>query len=164
MDRLLQRLALLARAEALAMRLHVRRAARVTVMVAAAFAAGLFAFAFVNYCVFVWIAGVFGPIAAALALTVIDVALAALFVALASNRAPSAEEAMVDELRAMALAELNNDAQQLKAQVEHLQQQIARIGDGISRVTSTDPLQLGLASIGPIVSLVARLVNRKKSE
>ena len=163
MDRLLQRLALLARAEALAMRLHLHRAARVTVFIAAAFAAGLFAFAFVNYCVFVWITGVFGPIAAALSLAVIDVALAALFVALASNRGPSAEEAMVDELRAMALAELNNDAQQLKVQIEHLQHQITRIGEGISRVTS-DPLQAGLSSIVPIVSLIARLVNRKKSE
>jgi hypothetical protein len=164
MDRLLQRIALLARAEALAMRLHLRRAARTTVFFAAAFAAALFAFAFVNYCVFVWIAGVFGPIAAALSLAVIDVTLAAFFVALAGSRAPTAEEAMVDELRAMALAELNNDAQHLKQQMEHLQQQVTRIGEGISRVTSTEPLQMGLASIGPIVTLVARLLNRKKSE
>ena len=105
MERLLQRLALLARAEALAMRLRVRRATRAAVLVGAAFAAAFFAFALVNYCVFMWIAGVFGPIAAALSLAVIDVALAALFLALAANRSPSQEEAMVEELRAMALAE-----------------------------------------------------------
>jgi hypothetical protein len=164
MDRLLQRLALLARAEALALQLRLRRAARATVLIGAAFAMGLFAFGFVNYCVFAWIAGAFGSIAAALSLAVVDVALAALFVALASNRAPSEEEAMVDELRAMALAELGNDAQQLKAQVESLQHQVTRIGEGISRVTSADPLQMGLASIGPIVSLVTRLLNRKKKD
>jgi hypothetical protein len=164
MERLLQRLALLVRAEALAMRLRVRRAARATVLVAAAFAAALFAFGFINYCVFMWIAGVFGPIAAALSLAVIDIALAALFIALAANRAPSQEEAMVDELRAMALAELENDAQELKDQVVNLQQHVARISDGISKVTSNEPLQWGLTAIGPIVSLVARLIHRKKDD
>ncbi|HET6471164.1 MAG TPA: hypothetical protein VFG38_04945, partial [Pseudomonadales bacterium] len=156
MDRLLQRLALLARAEGLAMRLRVRRAARASAFAAAAFAAGLFAFGFLNFCIFVWIAGVFGSVVAALVLALIDVILAAVCIVLASNRAPSAEEVMVDELRTMALAELGNDAQHLKAQVEHLQQQVTRIGEGISRVTSNDPLQIGLSSIGPIVSLVAR--------
>ena len=164
MERLLQRLALLIRAEALAMRLRVRRTARAAVLTAAAFAAGLFAFGFINYCVFMWIAGVFGPIAAALSLAVIDVVLAAVCLALAIGGGRSQEEAMVDELRAMALAELENDAQELKDQVVNLQQHVARISDGISKVTSNDPLQIGLSSIGPILSLASRFLNRKKKD
>jgi len=71
---------------------------------------------------------------------------------------------MVDELRALALAELANDAAQVKAQLQHLQKQVTQIGEGISRVTKADPLQFGLASIGPILSLASRLLNRKRDK
>src|SRR5262249_1031090 len=125
---------------------------------------GIFAFGLLNYCIFMWIAGVFGQIPAALSLAAIDVALAAVCMTLALGGRPSQEEAMVDELRAMALAELENDAAEVKDQVVNLQQSVARISDGIAKVSSNDPLQWGLSSIGPIVSLVARLIQRKKND
>jgi heme exporter protein D len=161
MENLLQRLALLARTEALDLRLRTRRAVRAAVLLATALACALFAFAFVNYCVFVWLAQSQGPTLAALVLAAIDAVLAIALLAAANRRTPTTEEAMVDELRALTLAELGNDAERIKANLEVIQQQIARIGDGISRVTG-DPLQIGLSTIGPLLGLAARLMHRKK--
>ncbi len=53
MDALLQRLALLARAEALAMRIRTKRAARTVAFSSAALAAAMFAFGLLNLCAFV---------------------------------------------------------------------------------------------------------------
>lgn len=122
----------------------------------------MLAFGFLNLCAFTLLASAYGSTAAALALAVVDAVFAAILLALARRRTPSPEEMMVDELRALALAELANDATRLKEQVQHLQHQVAQIGEGISRVTKGGSLQFGLASVGPILSLASRLLNRKK--
>jgi len=162
MDALLQRLALLARAEALAIRIRTKRAARAVAFSAAGLAAGMFAFGLLNLGAFNVLATSYGSTAAALALAVVDSLIALVLLMQARRRTPTSEEAMVDELRTLALAELANDAIRLKAQVVHLQQQVTRIGEGISRVTSSDPLQFGLAHIGPILSMASRLLSRRK--
>ena len=69
---------------------------------------------------------------------------------------------MVDELRALLLVELRSDAARLEAQLLHVQQEVTRIGKDISRVTQGAPLQAGLSSIGPILSLASRLLKRRK--
>jgi len=162
MEALLQRLALLARAEALAVRIHARHAARIVAFSSAALAAAMFAFGLLNLCAFSLLATAYGQTAASLVLAVVDAMLALILFVLARRRVPSPEETMVDELRALALAELANDAARLKAQVHQLQHQVTQIGEGIARVTSANPLQFGLASIGPILSMASRLLNRKK--
>lgn len=162
MEALLQRLALLARAEALAVRIRARHAARTVAFSSAALAAAMFAFGLLNLCAFNLLAAAFGQNAASLVLAAVDAALALILLMLARRRVPTAEETMVDELRALALAELANDAARLRAQVHQLQHQITQIGEGIARVTKANPLQFGLASIGPILSMASRLLNRKK--
>ena len=162
MDALLQRLALLARTEALSLRIRARHAARTAALSAAALVAAMFAFGLLNLCAYVALAAVIGVIGAALTLALVDALAAAILLLFARRRTPTSEEAMVDELRALALAELANDAAQVKAQLQHLQQQVTQIGEGISRATKADPLQFGLASIGPILSLASRLLNRKR--
>ena len=162
MDDLISRLALLARAESLAMRIRVRHAARMTMLSAGALAAAVFAFGMLNLGAFTALSARYGQTDAALLLAAGDALLAFVLLMLARRRTPSAEEAMVDELRALALAELSKDAAGLKAQVVHLQHQVTSIGDGIARVTKADPLQLGLSSIGPILALVTRMLGRRK--
>jgi hypothetical protein len=162
MDALLQRLALLARAEALAIRIRAKHAARAVAFSSAALAAAMFAFGLLNLCAFNLLESAYGQTAAALVLAVVDAVLALILLMLARRRVPTPEETMVDELRALALAELSNDAARLKEQVHHLQHQVTQIGEGISRVTQAGPLQFGLASIGPILSMASRLLNRKK--
>ena len=164
MDALLQRLALLARTEALSLRIRARHAARSAALSAAALVAAMFAFGLLNLCAYVALAGVVGVTGAALTLALVDALAAAILLLFARRRTPTSEEAMVDELRALALAELANDAAQVKAQLQHLQKQVTQIGEGISRVTKADPLQFGLASIGPILSLASRLLNRKRDK
>ncbi len=162
MDPLLQRLALLLRAEALGLRIRAKHAARTAAFSAAAIAVALFAFALVNLCAFNALAAAYGQTMAALALAAVDTLFAWILFMQGQRRTPTSEEAMVDELRALALAELANDTARLKAQLTHLQQQVTNIGEGISRVTHGDPLQLGLSSIGPILSIAARLFSRHK--
>jgi len=144
------------------MRIRVRHAARMTMFSAGALAAAVFAFGMLNLGAFTALAARYGQTDAALLLAVGDALLAFVLLMLARRRTPSAEEAMVDELRALALAELSKDAAGLKAQVVHLQHQVTSIGDGIARVTKADPLQLGLSSIGPILALVTRMLGRRK--
>ena len=161
MDALLQRLALLARAEGLAIRIRTKHAVRSIVLSAAALAAAMFAFGLLNLCAFNVIAAAYGQTAAALVLAAVDGLLALTLLIQARRRTPTSEEAVVDELRALALAELANDAARVKVQLLHLQQQVTQISEGISRARS-DPMQFGLASIGPILSMASRLLNRKK--
>jgi hypothetical protein len=162
MEALLQRLALLARAETLAVRIRARHAARAVAFSSAALAAAMFAFGLLNLCAFNLLAAAFGENAASLVLAAVDAVLGLILFVLARRRVQTPEEVMVDELRALALAELANDAARLKAQVHQLQHQVTQIGEGIARVTNAGPLQFGLASIGPILSMASRLLNRKK--
>ncbi len=164
MDPLLQRLALLLRAEALGLRIRAKHAARSAAFTAAAIAVALFAFALLNLCAFNALASMYGQTTAALILAAVDAVLAWILYLQAQRKTPTSEEVMVDELRALALAELSNDTARLKAQLAHLQQQVTNIGQGISRVTHGDPLQFGLSSIGPIISIAARLFNRNKKD
>jgi hypothetical protein len=85
----------------------------------------------------------FGQTTAALILAAVDAVLAWILFAQGQRRTPTSEEAMVDELRALALAELANDTARLRAQLAHLQQQVTNIGEGISRVAHGDPLRFG---------------------
>jgi hypothetical protein len=163
MDAILQRVALLARAEALGIRIQARRAARSAGLTAAALAAAMLAFGMLNLCAFSVLAAAYGQTVAALTLAVVDALVALILLALARRRKPTSEEAMVDELRAFALAGLANDTARVKAQLLHLQQQVTHIGESLSRAKS-DPLQFGLASVGPILSLASRLLSRKKGD
>jgi uncharacterized membrane protein YdfJ with MMPL/SSD domain len=135
MEALLQRLALLARAEALAMRIHARHAARTVAFSSAALAAAMFAFGLLNLWAFNLLAAAFGQTAASLVLAAVDAVLALILLMLARRRVPSPEEKMVDELRALALAELANDAARLKAQVHQLQHQVTRCSS-VSRASA----------------------------
>ncbi len=162
MDPMLQRLALLLRAEALGLRIRAKHAARSAAFTAAAIALALLAFTMLNLCAYNALASMYGQTIAALILAVVDAALAWVLFLQAQPRTPTSEEAMVDELRALALAELANDTARLKAQLGHLQQQVRNIGEGISRVTKGDPLHFGLSSIGPIIAIASRLFNRRK--
>lgn len=162
MDPLLQRLALLLRAEALGLRIRAKHAARTAAFSAAAIAVALFAFALLNLCAFNALSATYGQTIAALVLAAVDAVLAWILFMQGQRKTPTSEEAMVDELRALALAELANDTARLKAQLTHLQQQVTNIGEGISRVAHGDPLQLGLSSIGPILSIASRLFSRHK--
>ena len=163
MDAMLQRLALFARAEALAMRIRARRAVRLTVLSAGALAAALFAFGLLNVAAFNALAALYGQTIAALLLAVCDALVALLLATLARRRTPSEEEVMVDELRALALAGLSGDAERLRAQLMQLQQQMTHIGEAISRITAAQPLQFGLSTIAPIVAMASRLVKRRKA-
>lgn len=162
MEALLQRLALFARAESLAMRMRARRVMRMTVVSSLAIVAALFAFGLLNLFAFNLLTAAFGASAATLSLAAADALLAVLLLLQARRRTPSTEEAMVDELRALLLVELRSDAARLEAQLLHVQQEVTRIGKDISRVTQGAPLQAGLSSIGPILSLASRLLKRRK--
>ncbi len=162
MDALLQRLALLARTEALAIRIRAGQVARTAALSAAAFVAAMLAFGLLNLCAYNAIAAAYTETVAALTLAGVDALLTLMLLLLARRRAPTPEEVMVDELRELALAQLAADATHLKAQLAQLQLQVTQISESISRVTKSDPLQFGLASIGPILSMASRLLNRKK--
>jgi hypothetical protein len=158
MDPMLQRLALLLRAEALGLRIRAKQAARSAAFTAAAIAMALLSFTLLNLCAYNALASIYSQTIAALILAVVDAAIAWVLFMQARSGTPTPEEAMVDELRALALAELSNDAARLKAQLGHLQKQVTKIGEGISR----DPLQFGLSSIGPILAIASRLFSRRK--
>ena len=162
MEALLQRLALFARAEALAMRLRARHAMRATVLSSLAIVAALFAFGMINLLAFNLIDAPYGHTAASVSLAAGDALIAALLLHQARRRRPTTEEALVDEMRALLLAELRADAKRLEAQLLHVQQEVTRIGKDISRVTQTGPLQVGLSSVGPILELASRFLRRRK--
>ena len=126
----------------------------------------LLAFTLLNLCAYNALASIYGQTIAALILAVVDAAIAWVLFMQAQSGTPTSEEAMVDELRALALAELSNDAARLKAQLGHLQKQVTKIGEGIlARSVAvrfvehrTDPRD----RVAPVQSSQGRLNGRRR--
>lgn len=160
MDEIFVKLRLLAKAEAILVRLHLRRVVRQVSLVLAAALFGLLALAMLNVALFLYLAPQFGQAHAALAVAVLDLVVAVGAVMAASRVGLGPEAAAAESLRDTVSSQLAADADRLRAQVEDLQQDIKRIRESLSGVVS--PGGIGLPMIFQWLMTFVGFLRRKR--
>jgi len=152
-DDLIKKLRLLAKAEAILVRLHLRRAVRQVSLVLGAALFGLLALAMLNVALYLLLAPRIDPALAAFAVAGMDllVGVAAVVAAGRLELGPEAETA--EMIRDRATSELAADAERLRQQLEGLGEDIKGIRTSISSI-----LQPGGISMPAVFSWLMMLV------
>lgn len=160
MEALIAKMRLLAKAEAILVRLHLRRAVRQVSFVLAAALFGLMALAMLNVAFYLFLAPRIDPALAALAVAGLDmlVAVAAVVAASRLELGPEAEAAV--SLRDLATTELAADAERLREQLDDLGQDIKRIRSAVTGITH--PGGIGLPGIFQWVMMFVSFLRRKR--
>ena len=153
MDDLIKKLRLLAKAEAILVRLHLQRAVRQVSLVLGAALFGLLALAMLNVALYLLLAPRIDPALAAFAVAGMDllVGVAAVVAAGRLELGPEAETA--EMIRDRATSELAADAERLRKQLEGLGEDIKGIRTSISSI-----LQPGGISMPAVFSWLMMLV------
>ena len=160
MEALIAKMRLLAKAEVILVRLHLRRAVRQVSFVLVAALFGLMALAMLNVAFYLLLAPRIDPALAALAVAGLDMVVAVVAVAAASRLelGPEAEDA--EAIRDVASRELAADAERLRAQLEDLVQEIKRIRTAVTGITH--PGGIGLPAIFQWVMMFVSFLRRKR--
>lgn len=160
MEALIAKMRLLAKAEAILVRLHLRRAVRQVSFVLVAALFGLLALAMLNVAFYLFLSPRIDPALAALAVAGLDMLLAVVAVVAASRLelGPEAEDAVA--IRDVASSELAADAEHLRAQLEDLGQDIKRIRSAVTGIVQ--PGGFGLPVIFQWLMMLVTYLRRKR--
>jgi len=159
-DDLIKKLRLLAKAEAILVRLHLRRAVRQVSLVLGAALFGLLALAMLNVALYLLLAPRIDPALAAFAVAGMDllVGVAAVVAAGRLELGPEAETA--EMIRDRASNEIAADAERLRAQLDDLGQDIKRIRAAVTGITQ--PGGIGLPVIFQWIMMFVTYLRRKR--
>jgi len=160
MEALIAKMRLLAKAEVILVRLHLRRAVRQVSFVLVGALFGLMALAMLNVAFYLFLAPRIDPALAALAVAGLDMVLAVVAVVAAGRLelGPEAEDA--ESIREIASKELAADAERLRAQLEDLVQEIKRIRTAVTGITQ--PGGIGLPAIFQWVMMFVSFLRRRR--
>ena len=153
MDDLITKVRLLAKAEAILLRLHLQRAVRQVSLVLAAALFGLLALAMLNVALYLSLAPRIDPALAALAVAGTDLLVGVVAVVAASRLELGPEAEAAESIRDAATQELAADAERLRKKVEDLGEDIRGIRTSISGI-----LQPGGISMPAVFSWLMMLV------
>ena len=142
MDKLIAKLRLIAKAEVILVRLHLRRAVRQVSFVLAAALFGLLGLAMLNVALYLFLAPRFDPALAALVVAGLDTLLAVVAIVAASRLELGPEAEAAASIRDIALDELANDAERLREQLDDLGQDIKRIRAAVTSITQPGGISL----------------------
>jgi hypothetical protein len=142
MEALIAKMRLLAKAEVILVRLHLRRAVRQVSFVLVAALFGLMALAMLNVAFYLFLAPRIDPALAALAVAGLDTLLAVVAVVAASRLelGPEAEDAA--SIRDVASRELAADAERVRAQLDDLGQDIKQIRSVVTGIVQPGGISL----------------------
>ena len=160
MDDLIKKLRLLAKAEAILVRLHLRRAVRQMSLVLGAALFGLLALAMLNVALYLLLAPRIDPALAAFAVAGMDllVGVAAVVAAGRLELGPEAETA--EMIRDRASSELAADAERLRQQLEGLGEDIKGIRTSISSILQ--PGGISLTAVFQWLMMLVGFLRRKR--
>ena len=153
MNELIAKMRLIAKAEAILVRLHLRRAVRQMSLVLIAALFGLLALAMLNVALYLLLAPRIDPALAAFAVAGLDALLAVVAVAAASRLELGPEAEAAASIRDTATIELAADAERLREQLDDLGQDIKRI-----RAAVTGLVQPGGINLSSIFQWIMMLV------
>ena len=160
MEALIAKMRLLAKAEAILVRLHLRRAVRQVSVVLAAALFGLLGLAMLTVAFYLFLAPRIDPALAALSVAVLDLLLAVAAVVAASRLELGPEAEAAEMIRDRASSELAADAERLRAQLDDLGQDIKRIRSAVTGLVH--PGGIGLPVIFQWIMMFVTYLRRKR--
>ncbi len=134
MEDIIRKLRLLAKAEAILVRLYLRRAVRQVSLIMAAALFGFLALAMLNVALYLLLAPRIGAALAAFTVAGIDLLTAVLAVVAAGRLELGPDAAAVETIRDTAMQELAADAERLRKHLENLGDDIRGIRDTVSGI------------------------------
>ncbi len=160
MNDVIKKLRILARAEAILVRLHLQRAVRQIALVMAAALFGLLALAMLNVALYLLLAPRIDAAPAAFAVAGMDLLVAVLAVVAAGRLELGSDAAAVETIRDTATQELTADAERLRKQLEDLGDDIRGIRDTVSGILR--PGGINMPAIFQWLMMVVGLLRGKR--
>ena len=162
MDETLMKLRILAKAESTLFKANARRASTQARLFALAIGLLLLTVVMVNIALYQYFSETQTPATAAVWVAGINAALAVVAIIAALRVKPGPEEAMVQDIREMALAELSADLDVARGEFNQVVEDLAKIKSGVSSAVgmfrSGGP---GLGSVGPALGLITGMLGRR---
>ena len=159
-----QKIRVLSRVELALLKIHFRILTRQALLCAAGLLLALLAVAMVNAAIYLFFAERLDRDVAALIVAAFNAVLAAgLFVAATRTR-PGPEAAMVEEIRDLAVSEIQADAEAVRQKLNDVTVDVQRIRSGISGVFGGGGSVRGLMHLGPMFDLLTRTLKSSKGK
>ena len=160
----MQKVRVLARTEIFLLRLHLRALAQKTVFCAAGLLVLVLAVAMVNVAGYMFLSERLDPAVAALILAAINAVIGGGLFLTARSIRPGAEAAMAEDVRDLALAELQTDVDAARADFQEMRADVERIRSGISGLFSGGGALGSLLHLGPLLDLLTSSLKRVKGK
>jgi len=161
MNATMLKLRIWARAETTLAKITARRTGQRFTAVAIAVGLALLTVGMLNLGTFELLAETYGRAKGAYYLAAGNGLLAVLLVLAAQRSKPGPEEEMVSEIREMALAELQADADEIKEEFNRLTGHVRRIEDAVSGLTGSGSTLSKLTTVGPVVELAVQALKHR---
>ena len=161
MNATMLKLRIWARAETTLAKITARRTGQRFTAVAIAVGLALLTVGMLNLGTFELLAETYGRAKGAYYLAAGNGLLAVLLVLAAQRSKPGPEEEMVSEIREMALAELQADADEIKEEFNRLTGHVRRIEDAVSGLTGSGTTLSKLTTVGPVVELAVQALKHR---
>ena len=151
---------LLVRSEKALLRLEMRRKGRQIILAVVAVLAILATLVMLNVALYFYLAESFSTVISALMLAGINLALAVLFLIIASHQELGAEADAINEIRDYAMQQLSEDFDEIRQEASEIRESFSKVSSGISSVFNRD--FSALKAILPVVEMVFE--SRKKGK
>ena len=160
MNEMMLKLRIWARAETTLLKINARRTGNRFTAFAIALGFAVLAAGMINIGIFELLAESYGRVKGAFYLAGANGLLAAVVVFLAQRSKPGLEEEMVNEIREMALSELQTDADEIKEEFDRVAVHVKQIEDAVSALRGVGHGGT-FASLGPVVELAVHALKSR---
>ena len=158
----LQKLRILSRTEIALLKIHLHSAARQALLYAAGLLLMLLTVAAINVALFLYLSERLEGDTAALIVAVINAVLALGLFLMAKRTQPGPEAAMVEEVRDLAVAELQADAEVVRGNLNAVIEDVQRIRSSFGGLFGSGGPLRGLTQLGSLLDLVTGALRRSK--
>ena len=160
MNEMMLKLRIWARAETTLLKINVRRTGNRFTALAIALGLAVLAVGMINIGLFEHLAETHGRVKGAFYLAGANGLLAAIVAFFAQRSKPGLEEEMVSEIREMALAELQTDADEIKDEFDRIAARVMEIEEAVSALRGIGQGST-LSSLGPVVDLAVHALKSR---
>jgi uncharacterized protein YlxW (UPF0749 family) len=161
MNEVMLKLRIWVQAEKSLLKINTRRTGQRFTALAIALGLAILAVGMIDMGIFELLAESYGRVKGAFYLAGANGVLAALVVLIAQRSKPGPEEEMVEEIRDMALAELQADADEVKEEFHRVAERVRKIEDAVAALTGSGSSLSKLAGLSPVVELAVHALKSK---
>lgn len=163
MNEMMLKLRIWARAETTLLRINAQRTGNRFTTLSIALGFAILAVGMINIGLFEFLAESYGRVKGAFYLAGADALISALVVFIAQRSKPGLEEEMVNEIREMALAELQTDADEIKEEFDRIAAHLKEIESAVSalRGWGSGSSSSALSTVGPVVELAVHALKSR---